>query len=184
MIRTSLLAAALCLTLMSAAAQASWYGPDGHKHPETPSRKSAGRLGAWLLLTDREAEFLARWQQPSEKVHLHSVDAIERNHWLTAFVTFLGCAPDRQGRCDLRVKFRVLQPDGKTYADLPVQDAWVGQPTPVGVGLSVAYVRIRIEPGEALGRYTVHAKVVDRHAKKEIDLEAPFVAREDPARKR
>lgn len=157
---------------------AGWVDRAGKPLPDAPDRKSIGDFGAWLVLTDKESETFSRWDTPSEGVYLNSIEKIERGKILTALIIFSGCGADRAGNCDLVVKFRIVQPDGKSYADLPYQEAWVGKPVPPNksLGMSVGYIRIIIEPGEPLGKYKVLANVYDRNLNKTIELLNVFEA--------
>jgi hypothetical protein len=157
---------------------AGWIDREGKPLPDAPDRKSIGDYGAWLVLTDKESEAFSRWGTPSEGVYINSTEKIERGKILTALIMFSGCGADKNGNCDLVVKFKIVQPDGKVYADLPYQEAWVGKPVPPNksLGMSVGYIRVVIESGEPLGKYTVHANVRDRNLKKTIDLVSVFEA--------
>jgi hypothetical protein len=169
------LAAVLAVPLSSVA---GWVDREGKLLPDTSDRKSIGDFGAWLVLTDKESEAFSRWDTPSEGVYLNSTEKIERGKMLTALIIFSGCGADRARNCDLVVKFKIVQPDGKTYADLPYQEAWVGKPVPPNksLGMSVGYIRVIIEPDEPLGKYKVFANVHDKNLNKTIELLSVFEA--------
>jgi hypothetical protein len=92
---------------------------------------------------------------PSESVYIDTTDDIERGKVLTAIVTFGGCGADKNGNCNLLVKYKIIQPDGAVYADLPYQEAWVDKPAPQNrsLGMSIGYIRLVIEDDEPLGKF-------------------------------
>lgn len=168
----------VCVLVAPLFSIAGWIDREGKPLPDAPDRKSIGDFGAWLVLTDKESEAFSRWDTPSEGVYLNSTEKIERGKILTALIIFSGCGADKAGNCDLVVKFKIVQPDGKTYADLPYQEVWVGKPVPPNksLGMSVGYIRVIIEPGEPLGKYKVHAYVHDKNLNKTIELLSMFEA--------
>jgi len=157
---------------------AGWVDREGKPLPDAPDRKSNGDFGVWLVLTDKESEAFARWDTSSEGVYLSSTEKVERGKILTALIIFSGCGTDKAGNCDLVVRFKIVQPDGKIYADLPYQEAWVGKPVPPNksLGMSVGYIRVIIEPNEPLGKYKVLAYVHDKNLNKAIELLSVFEA--------
>jgi len=76
------------------------------------------------------------------------------------------------------VRFRITQPDGKVYAEMPIQEAWVGKPAPAKLGMSVGYIKLRIEPDELLGEYEINATVIDKNSKDTLELSSVFLATE------
>jgi len=166
----------ICFSLVIDAS--AWIDRKGNPLPDEPERKSIGNFGAWLVLTDKEGQAFANWATPSESVYIDTTDKIERGRILTAIVTFSGCGADKNGNCNLLVKYKIIQPDGAVYADLPYQEAWVDKPAPNNrsLGMSMGYIRMVIEDDEPLGKYTVQAKVVDRNLNKSLDLETHFLA--------
>jgi hypothetical protein len=156
----------------------AWIDREGNPLPDEPDRKSIGSFGAWLVLTDKEGQAFANWATPSESVYIDTTDEIERGKILTAIVTFGGCGADKNGNCNLLVKYKIIQPDGAVYSDLPYQEAWVDKPAPKNrsLGMSIGYIRVDIEDDESLGKYTVQAKVVDRNLNKILELETHFLA--------
>jgi len=46
-------------------------------------------------------------------------DTDDRKAIGSAFVVFSGCKPSVVGKCHVSMRFRVLRPDGKLYADTP-----------------------------------------------------------------
>lgn len=164
--------------LIPISAIAGWVDRDGRAIADTAERKNAAELGAWLVLTDREAEALSRWNTPSETTHIQSATIIERGKPLTALIIFSGCAADNRSYCDLTVKFRVLEPSGRVSADLPYQEVWVGKPAPPRkiLSMGVGYIRVVVEPSEPLGKWQIHADIFDRNSNKRLHLQNSFEA--------
>jgi len=168
----------VCLLYVPALAYAGWIDRSGNPMPDEPDRKSIGEYGAWLVLTDKESQAFTNWDTPSEEVYIPSTEMVEKGKTLTALVVFSGCAADDKGNCNLLVKYKVLQPDGSVYADLPFQEAWIDKPVPTkrSLGLSIAYIQVVIEADEPIGEYTVEATVVDRNMRKRLELRSHFLA--------
>lgn len=140
-------------------------------------RKTSGEFGAMVVLTDDFEAFKAEWAKPGIPT-IHSQDKVARGQLLVAVVVFSGCST-RDGKCDVRVDYEVVRPDGSEYAahsDLP---AWPGKPAPPKgvVVLSEALLGIRIEPEDPGGTYRVKARVRDRFGVA-VDLERSFSVRD------
>ncbi len=164
--------------MLSHPSLAQWIDMQGNPIPDTSYRKSIGHFGAHLILTDKERETFERWDTPSKVVDLDTTNKIRKNKLITALVIFSGCSVDKNGNCNLLVKFKVLQPDGSVYADLPPLEAWVGKPVPPrrSLGMSIGYIRVRIEPHEPSGMYTVLADVIDNNSNITLKLTNSFEA--------
>lgn len=75
------------------------------------------------------------------------------------------------------MSFRVIQPDGKVYATTPDMEVWQNKNAPgTALALGVQYLRIRIEPHELRGRYTVNVEVRDHNSGKVLVLKRTFTA--------
>jgi len=167
-----------CFLLFTASLNAGWVDKQGNQVPDSNDMKSVGKLIAHQIITDNEAEALKNWETPSETVYLPTAEQIERNKIITAFIVFAGCSVDTKGHCDLRMQITVYQPDGAIYANIPIAEVWAGKP-PLpnnNLGLSVDYLRIRIEPDEQLGKYQIDTKVVDKISGNNMLLTSYFTA--------
>ncbi|MGH9749069.1 MAG: hypothetical protein ACRD6R_03995 [Candidatus Polarisedimenticolia bacterium] len=143
--------------------------------PDTTWRKSAGRFGAMILLTDNPEEFLEQWNRPAApgyKPQLRTTTATRRGGNVAAIIMFRGCKPDANGNCDAEVDFRLLRPDKTLYGEQKQAELWKGKPAPPGdylqVGLGI--FGIRVEPDDPFGTYTFEATVRDRLAKMQVVL--------------
>ena len=169
----------VCLLLVfPAISWSGWQDMEGNHLPDRPDRKAIGDFGAHLIFTDKEEETFRRWNIPSRVVDLDTTDKIKRNELLTVLVIFSGCKADENGNCKVIANYKVLQPDGAVYADLPPMEVWFDKPVPKNKSLemSAQYLRIRIEPHEPLGKYTVHADVTDMISKCTLKLTSHFTA--------
>ncbi|MGI0118262.1 hypothetical protein [Zooshikella sp. RANM57] len=166
---------ALLMLIICLPSFAGWIDKEGNPVPDTESRKSIGEFGANLLLTDKENETFQRWNTTSVGVNLSTTDKIKRNDFISAFIIFSGCSVNKEGNCNLVVKFRVVQPDGSIYAELPTQEAWVNKPAPGKfLQMSAGYIKIRIEDDEPLGVYQVFADITDQNSGNVISLSSKF----------
>jgi len=173
----------LAIALLSIAASADgWRDKSGELIPDTPDRKSDGDFGASLLLVDDEEKFFKTWETPTPTVQIETATRAERNKFMTVVVIFSGCEKNAEGGCDLEGGFEIVQPDGEIYASIPSRRAWPPDafPEPGILYMSELFLRIRIEPGELLGEYTVRAWLEDLMSGKRLDLESNFVAYETP----
>jgi hypothetical protein len=166
------------LLLLPAVAPAGWINRSGEALPDTDSSKAVGDFGAQLVFVADEHELQNRWGTPSETVEVKTISKVETNGFVNAFIVFGGCKPDTNGNCNVAVRFRVLQPDGKVYAESPAMEVWQGKPAPPGksLELSVGYLKIQIEPHDQLGKYTIEAQVKDETSGVVMQLKAPFTA--------
>lgn len=157
---------------------AQWIDMQGNPIPDTSYRKAIGIFGAHLVLTDKEWETFKKWDTSSKVVDIDTTNKIKKNKFITALIIFSGCGVDKNGNCNLIVKFKVLQPDGSVYADILPQEAWVGKPAPPErtLGMSIGYIRVRIEPHEPSGMYTVLADVIDKNSNLTLKLSNSFEA--------
>ena len=171
-----LLALAIISSAIASWSNAGWVDKQGNAIPDSEHMKSVGDLVAQLVVTDNEAEVLKNWGTPSESVYFPTTDKIERDKFLSIFVVFGGCGTDQQGNCDLRMKITIFQPNGSVYSELSEMEVWSRKPVPPNrsLGLSVGYIRVRIEPNEPLGAYSVQTQISDRVSGKGMLLASGF----------
>jgi len=154
----------------------SWRDMDGNSVEDTEWMKSSGAFGAQLLLVGNEKEFFRRWKTPSEVVELEAISEINKGKPLITPVIFNGCQANEDGNCNVSADFRVLRPDGTTYADAPQVEIWQNKPPPrEGIlELGVGYIKVVIEPEDPDGTYTVEARVADNIQKSSFVLTRTF----------
>ena len=159
-------------------ASAGWVNRSGEHLPDTDASKAAGDFGAQLIFVADEQELLNRWRTPSETVEVKTISRVATGGFINAFIVFGGCKSDEKGNCRVAMRFRVLQPDGKVYAETPSMEVWHDKPAPPKriLELSVDYLKVQIEPSDQLGRYTVQAQVKDENADAVLQLSSPFTA--------
>lgn len=174
----------LLACLLSSYAQAGWIDKQGKPLPEAEDRKANGDLGAQLIFTTNEEALFKKWATPSESVYFDTVDRVEINQPVSAFIIFFGCKANSSGNCNVSMRFRVIQPDGKVYSETPAMEVWHDKPAPTGrsLGLSVGYLKVVVEPHEQRGRYTVMAQVRDDNADTVLTLQKFFTAGDSPSK--
>jgi hypothetical protein len=158
-------------------ARAQWIDKQGKTLPDTDDRKAIGHFGAEIIFTTDAEALEDKWATPSDTVNVESVDSVRINEPISAFVIFSGCKPTAAGKCNVSMTFSVIQPDGKVYASTPSMEVWQDKDAPGrALALSAQYLRIRIEPHELRGRYTVHVKVRDENSGNVLLLKKSFAA--------
>ena len=173
-----LLRSFIVLLFLPTLAFSGWINKQGEELPETEYRKAVGDFGVQLILVGDENKLFKNWAIPSETVDVSTIDSVKVNEFINAFVIFSGCKPDEKGNCSVAMRFRVIRPDGEVYADTPPMEVWENKPVPPGktLELSVAYLKVRIEPKDQLGRYVIHTQVRDNNTGTVLLLHSPFTA--------
>jgi hypothetical protein len=184
-VRLRLLLGVVC-ALAAASASAQWQG-NGAAIPDEAWRKSDGDFGAMLLLTNRAQEFVAEWirgQSQPEGPRLRTTAAAGRGDTVAAIILFTHCAPADTGMCRTYVDFKVLRPDGSTYATHRDVALWNGTPPrDDAVQIGNARLDFQIEPSDSLGIYEIHADVYDQVAQRKVSLVQTLAVSEQPAAK-
>lgn len=176
----------LLFCLISSPAHAGWINKQGTPLPETEDRKSNGNFGAQLIFVNDEQTLFKRWATPSETVELDTVETIQINQPINAFVIFSGCKASVSGNCNVSMRLRVIQPDGKIYSVTPSMEVWRDKPAPPGhtLELSVHYLKVVVEPHEQRGRYTVQAQVRDDNSDTVLSLNKTFTVSDLPPKEK
>ncbi len=166
------------IALLCGRANAEWMDKQGAKLPDAEDRKAVGDFGAQMIFTTDEQALFKKWATPSETVDLNTVERVTINQPISAFIIFGGCRPTAKGLCDVSMRFRVLQPDGKVYSETPTMEVWHDKPAPRArmLELSVEYLKIVVEPHEQRGRYTIQAQVRDDNTGAVLSLQKSFNA--------
>jgi len=162
---------AAALTINGVVAQ---WRENGRIVQDTPSRKSAGKFGAMLLLTGKPEEFFEAWDKPPSPAYhpkIETVSEAKRGDTVVAVILFIGCAQDKVGTCDAEVDYRVRKPDGGVYGEQKNAELWKRQPPPEGVmQAGLGYLAFHIESNDPLGQYILEAVVRDKVAKVKMAL--------------
>jgi hypothetical protein len=111
--------ALVLLVVLGCNANAGWINKQGARLPDSEDRKSTGDFGAQLVFVTDEQELFTKWGTPSETVNLDTVESVTINQPISAFVIFSGCKPTAKGQCNVSMRFRVIQPDGKVRGAEP-----------------------------------------------------------------
>lgn len=166
------------IALLCGHAHAGWINKHGEKLPDAEDRKAVGDFGAQLIFTSDEQALFKKWATPSETVNLDTVESVTINQPISALIVFSGCKPTAKGQCNVSMRFRVLQPDGKVYSETPTMEVWQNKPAPRArsLELSVQYLKIVVEPHEQRGRYTIQAQVRDDNTGAVLSLQKTFTA--------
>jgi hypothetical protein len=165
----------IAMLILPALVNAGWVDKNGNHLMDTPNMKSRGAFGALMLLTAKEKETFEKWDIPSAEVFIDTADTFKKNEFVTVLIFFVGCGVNQIGQCNLAVKFKVIQPDGGIYADLPQQEAWTGEsPSDNTVQMGTSYIKIRIEDNEPLGKYEVLVDVFNLYLDTKLSLSTIF----------
>jgi hypothetical protein len=166
------------LLLFSSYANAEWINEQGASLPDSEDRKAVGDFSAQLVFVPDEQALFRQWAAASETVDLTIVESVAVNQPISAFVIFSGCQPTATGQCNVSMRFRVIQPDGKTYYESPAMEVWQDKPAPPAraLQLSARYLKFVVEPDDQQGRYTIQAQVQDDNTGAVLALEKAFSA--------
>jgi hypothetical protein len=175
----------LLVCLLAGNVHAGWIDKQGNPLPDSDDRKSVGAFGAQLIFIADEQALFKKWATPSETVDVDTVESVNINQPISAFVIFSGCKPNAANLCKVSMRFRVIQPDGKVYSETPAMEVWHDKPAPPGrsLELSVQYLKVIVEPHEQRGRYTVQTQVRDDNAGTVLFLQKTFSAVDSSASK-
>jgi len=164
------------LCLVSNPAHAGWINKQGMPISDSEDRKSNGNFGAQLIFVNDEQALFKKWATPSETVAVDTVETVQINQPISAFVIFSGCKASVAGNCNVSMRFRVIQPDGKVYSETPTMEVWRDKLAPSGqtLELSVHYLKVVVEPHEQRGRYKIQAQVCDDNSGTVLVLDKTF----------
>lgn len=159
------------------AAQNTWL-ENGKPAPQDARRASNGTFGAMLVLTNDWEGFTSRWQQPSPSFEVPKVESVQKGEPVVSAVIFGGCRTDQSGKCSVMGDFRVIDPNGKTYAEKKGVNIWNRPPPPAPqLELSAGGLGVSLDPPDPLGTYTVIARITDRVANKTVEVRTSFLAK-------
>jgi hypothetical protein len=169
-----LLALALLAAVVPMTADAQWRTREGAVIEDTPSQQSERGFGAMLrIATEAESKrFHEEWYGTAtdHTPQLQTTDSARRGETVSVLVLYAGCALDDAAEetiaagkapCGAQLRMRVVAPDGTDYTDLEEMSLAQSQPAAPGhiVQLSPVELKIRFEPGDALGDYRIEARI-------------------------
>lgn len=168
--------AVIALAVGTFGAHADWIKKSGERLPDTDHRKSLGSFSAQLILVPDDRQMFKVWDTPEETVHFSTIQSVSVGGQANAFVVFSGCAPNKSDHCDVTMRFRVYQPNGKLYAASPPMEVWQYKAAPPDqmLQLSVQYLKVVIEPQDLLGKYIVSVDVKDHVSGASLQLSTAF----------
>lgn len=157
-----------------AGAQA-WRAPDGTPGPSSESRREVDGFSAMLLVTP-DMDWQDKWDTPPDVIpHFREADRVARDERLAILVFYANPAVV-DGRADVVLGLRVVQPDGNAQLHAPEAACFSG---PLGGDLanvrlcetSLGYIA---DPDDLSGDWTVEVVVRDRLRGAEIPLRTRF----------
>lgn len=166
----------LSIPALAQAMQSAWLD-NGNPALANPARASNGTFGAMLVLTDDWAAFTKRWEQPTAGFEVATVHSIRKGRPLMSAIIFTGCHANQSGNCSVSGDFRVIDPNGKTYAKQQGANIWSLPPPNPSLQLSVESLGLSLDPPDPLGTYVVSATITDRIANKTLELHTTFEAK-------
>jgi hypothetical protein len=166
------------LLILPISALAGLINKHGESLPDRADRKAIGDFGAQMVFVPDEQSLFKVWDTPAATVDVPTVDKVSPGDQLNAFIVFGGCKTDKVGHCDVTVRFRVLQPNGKVFVHTPPMEVWQFKKAPAGrtLELGAQYLKVALEPADMTGRYTVVADIKDHVSGASLNLSAPFTA--------
>jgi hypothetical protein len=149
--------------------------------PETERRRAVQDFCASLVVS-QDPRFLDSWDRPSEVFAYEGIETVHPGAYVLAIVMFANPALDAAGAAHLRADFALLKPDGSLYGESKGLVAWDG-PAPGRnlLELTRKYLRLRIEPDDPLGTYSVEATLHDTVSGHVLTLRAPLEVEAPPA---
>ncbi len=168
----------LVAALPPSVSMAGWIDKAKEKLPDTEFRKSDGSFGAWLMLVADDRKLYTDWAKPGASVNVNEVDTVRVNEPVSAFVVFSGCQPDLIGNCSVKMRYRVLSPNGTVHTETPSMEVWLHRSAPPARTweLGVDYLKMAIEPHEQLGNYQIQVQVRDENSGRVLSLQKSFRA--------
>jgi hypothetical protein len=132
-----------------------------------------GPLSAQLLVTNDAEELRKRWNSPDAAVKLNVTSSVRAGAPAYAFIMLTGCAPDSQGKCNVRVAYKTVGPDQK--ARTQSNPAYLVKAYPFSHDALLSEAQpIAIAAGEAPGTYTVVAQLVDVNDWGGLEIQQPI----------
>jgi hypothetical protein len=139
-----------------------------------PNIGSARGFTAQLWMTEHE-EFFQRFTQGGV-VRFDDTSDVRRD--VPIFLTFFITGPglDASGAADVTADITIRKPDGNVYFQGKAAPCWSGKYpySPDSTQVADAKIKLRIEPTDPGGKYTVEATVHDKIKKVDLPLKKTF----------
>jgi hypothetical protein len=144
--------------------------------PETSWHKRSGEFLVHLAVSTQGREFVRAWQSDSKSVTPVLYDSpITTTPTDVEFVVFLAFAncPLTRGKCEARVTYQILSPEGKILVEHSNLPLWDEQAPPDKNRLQMAtfYWYSQAESSDPSGDYLLRALVNENEPGKKITLE-------------
>jgi hypothetical protein len=175
MMKTLLAIILFSCCLLPNVTMAGWQNMKGEQIPETASRKSLDDFGAMLMLTDKQDDLFAKWLKPGKVVEMDVTNKVERNELISVLIFFSGCKADTKGYCNVIANYKMWNPQGQLFREMPNTRVWVNKPGPKAGSLELTEAYVKIKP-TSVGRYSVEAEVKDLNQDVKLLLRSSFEA--------
>jgi hypothetical protein len=169
----SILVSCLVLLLASAAQNSRSQLMKEGKAVTGPNIGSSAGFTAQLWMTEHE-EFFREFAQGGA-VKFDGTSHVRRD--VPVFLTFFITGPgiDASGAADVVADIIIRKPDGTTYFEGKDAPCWSGKyPYSESTQVADAKIKLRIEPKDPAGKYTVEATVRDKIKKAVVTLRKSF----------
>jgi hypothetical protein len=167
----------VCIALFVIDAHGQWIDhATGTVLPDTKSRKSMRHTGVSLVLTSNAASFIDEWKSSPESSapRVPPLGQVKRGDSVGILLFFTGCGAEGPP-CEAVVDYTILKPDGSVYGQVPSNRITTQTSAkPRIIYLSKAYLQIRIEPQDPLGKYRVLARFTEPSENSSVELEKEF----------
>jgi hypothetical protein len=167
----------VCIALFAFDAYGQWIDhATGTVLPDTKSRKSMRNTGASLVLTSNAASFIEEWKNTPESnaPRIPPLGLVKRGDSVWVLLFFTGCGT-KGPPCEAMVDYTILKPDGSVYGQVPSNRVTTQTSAKSRIiYLSQAYLQIRIEPQDPLGKYRVLARFSEPSENSTVELQNEF----------
>lgn len=129
--------------------------------PKGVAEARAGEFRVLQMMSADPAAFMEAWQGPTPP-KLPMTSSVQRNERFEQFIMFGNCTADGGGRCLLRAKVTIFDPDGEFYGEPLEFAAWEGPAPPANAfHLARGGLGMVVEDGEKLGQYRIRLEMTD-----------------------
>lgn len=143
--------------------------------PKAPneSKKAVGKFEGELIFTDDAKTLIKKWNASSDDVVLNTVETVQLDKTIEAFVIFDGCTADANKQCNVSLSYLIYYPDGNLYSMSSTQFPMNKAPADMGAVLGTS-TTIRLPATEPVGDYVALARLRDLNSAQVIELRRVF----------